>query len=156
MFSWHNRADIPSRHNLLCMSVNRKECQQTFAGPSKCCTFFIIIDRESKKLPFQLQASCLLSSAAPTSLSGCLSSYFLERDSKFSFFCSLASLFDLRNSANEAGPLAGSWCMLQRQPETCPKISVIHNALLHLIQQPNRNNREAAHVITCLWKFSTI
>lgn len=77
--------------------------------------FSFIIDRESKKPPFQLGASYTLPSAAPTSLSGCLSSYLLERDSKFSFFCSLASLFDLRNSANEAGPLAGSWRTLRRQ-----------------------------------------
>lgn len=57
VFSWHNRADILSRHTSLCTSVSRKECQQTFAGPSKRCTFFIY-DRQGIKeatLPTQSQ-----------------------------------------------------------------------------------------------------
>lgn len=95
-------------HSVVC-EVSRKECQQTFASHQSTAHFSFIIDREPKKPPFQLRASYTLSSAAPTSLSGCLSSYLLERDSKFSFFRYLASLFDLCNSANEARPLAGIW-----------------------------------------------
>lgn len=41
VFSWHSRDDILSQHTSLCPSVSRKECQQTFAGPSKRWTFFI-------------------------------------------------------------------------------------------------------------------
>lgn len=90
--------------------VIKQECQQSCAAPSKSYVFFIY-NRQGIKEPTLRTRSQLHNVFYCPHFTICVPfiPILLERDSGFSFFCSSASVFDLCNSANEAGPLAGSW-----------------------------------------------
>lgn len=155
-FPWHNRADILPLHTSLSTSVSREERQQTFAGPSKRCTFFIYNRQGIKEatLPSQSQLHTVF----------CCSHFTIWASFILSFWRGTA------NSLSSAPwPLClisviqlmrpGLWQAAGTRTEgsgvaMCPQISVIRIAPPHLTQQLTPNNR--AHVITCCWKFSTI
>ena len=142
---WHNRDCIPSPDNIKQADWNVNRTAQAHQSPTHF--FSSIIDTESKPPPpfknSEPVTQCLLGASTP--LSACLSSPARGREGApggFSVFCrSSAALFDLSNSPNEAGPLAGSWHTHTHTEgsgaEMCPQIAVSHVAVApRLTQQP--------------------
>lgn len=78
----HNTADSLIGHRT---SVSRLECQQTCADPSKCYTFFIYNRPGIKEPTLRTQRQLHNVSAAPTSLSVCLSSHPLGEGQRILF-----------------------------------------------------------------------